>query len=66
MCGVLQGRFFERVKLERRMKQLKRTLEQEGPSTDDHEELQAKLHQATEDLQVWQICVYFRLFLCQA
>ena len=54
---MLQVRFFERVKLERRMKQLKRTLEQAGPSTDAHGELQAKLHQATEDLQVWQTCV---------
>ena len=57
MCGVLQVRFFERVKIERRMKQLKRTLEQAGPSTDAHGELQAKLHQATEDLQVWQTCL---------
>ena len=54
---MLQVRFFERVKLERRIKQLKRMLEQAGPSTDAHRELQAKVHQATEDLQVWQICV---------
>ena len=61
MRRELQVRFFERVKFERRMKQLKRALEQAGPSTDAHGELQAKLHQATEDLQVCQDCVTLRL-----
>ena len=65
MCGVLQIRFFERVKLERRVKQLKRMLEQAGPSSDAYGELQAKLHQATEDLQVCQTLSYVRLSSCR-
>ena len=57
MCGDIQVRFFERVKFERRIKQLKRTLEQAGLSSEARGGLQAELHQATEDLQVCQTSV---------
>ena len=46
----LQIRFFERVKFERRIKQLEREIKSDAPSTDG--DLCAKLAQARDDLQV--------------
>lgn len=50
---TMQIRFFERVKIERRIKQLKRELQSAEPNTDACSGLQTKLAQATGDLQVW-------------
>ncbi len=47
---LMQIRFFERVKLERRIKQLERETKADDPSMDG--DLHAKLAQAREDLQV--------------
>ena len=47
---LLQIRFFERVKLERRIKQLEREVKGVDSSADEH--VHAKLAQAKEDLQV--------------
>ena len=46
----MQIRFFERVKFERRIKQLEREIQSGDPSTDA--DPRAKLAQAREDLQV--------------
>ena len=48
----MQIRFFERVKLERRIKHLQRQLQSEHGDAGNAEQQAAELHQAQEDLQV--------------
>jgi hypothetical protein len=47
-----QIRFFERVKIERRIRRFSRGLQSADPASAAHNDLQAKLGQATQDLQV--------------
>ena len=49
---ALQIRFFERVKFERRIKQLERELRAVDPGTDASGDLPARLAQAKDDLKV--------------
>ena len=60
-----QIRFFERVKIERRIKQFSRELQSADPASAAHNDLQAKLAQATQDLQVRPNQPSFYLFCMQ-